>query len=162
MSWTPFVEAFLTEQQAAILRKAGIMPDKIWKNDAYEVWVRAGEQVDGFPRMVWMSIKRRDKGPIDENRWRILQRIKNEVIGPEHEAVELYPAESRLVDTSNQYHLWVLADPLMRWPFGFTERLVGESSSHGARQRPWDDEARPPDLKDKEIREKMDMLGVNR
>jgi hypothetical protein len=26
--------------------------------------------------------------------------IKNELVGPEHEAVELYPAESRLVDSA--------------------------------------------------------------
>jgi hypothetical protein len=34
--------------------------------------------------------------------WRDLQRIKNQLVGPECEAVELYPAESRKVDTANQ------------------------------------------------------------
>jgi len=29
------------------------------------------------------------------------------IVGEEHEAFEVYPAESRLVDTANQYHLWV-------------------------------------------------------
>lgn len=38
--------------------------------------------------------------------WREFQRIKNEIWGPEVEAVELYPAESRLVDPSNAYYLW--------------------------------------------------------
>jgi hypothetical protein len=35
--------------------------------------------------------------------WRELQRIKNEIVGDEIEAVELYPAESRLLDTANWY-----------------------------------------------------------
>ena len=28
--------------------------------------------------------------------------IKNLIVGPEHEGFEIYPAESRLVDTANQ------------------------------------------------------------
>jgi hypothetical protein len=44
--------------------------------------------------------------------------------GPRTKAVELYPAESRKVDTANQFHLWVLADPTQRWPIGFNEQLV--------------------------------------
>jgi hypothetical protein len=40
--------------------------------------------------------------------WREFQRIKTEVAGGEREACELYPAESRLVDRANEYHLWVL------------------------------------------------------
>lgn len=55
--------------------------------------------------------------------WRDLQRIKNQLAGPEREAVELYPAESRLVDTANQYWLWVLPEG-ESFPFGFTERVV--------------------------------------
>jgi hypothetical protein len=69
--------------------------------------------------------------------WRDLQRIKNEIAGPEREAVEIYPAESRLVDSSNQYHLWVLPEG-ERVPIGYEERLVAspeEAAEHGARQR---------------------------
>jgi hypothetical protein len=40
--------------------------------------------------------------------------------------VELFPAESRLVDTANQYHLWVMADAEYRFPFGYQRRLVFE------------------------------------
>lgn len=38
--------------------------------------------------------------------WREMQRVKNELCGPEWEAVEMYPAESRVIDTANQYHLF--------------------------------------------------------
>ncbi len=37
--------------------------------------------------------------------WRGLQRCKTELCGPEWEGVELYPAESRLLDAGNRYHL---------------------------------------------------------
>ncbi len=90
----------------------------------------------GWPGMWHLSIKRRDREPIDENRWRILQHIKNTLLGEEHEAVEVYPAESRLVDTANQYHLWCFKESGQQWPFGFTERYVTSTESHGSKQRP--------------------------
>ncbi len=67
--------------------------------------------------------------------WRVLQRIKNDVAGPEREAIEICPAESRLVDTANQYHLWVLPEG-EKMPLGFHERLVTDDvGKTGARQR---------------------------
>lgn len=71
--------------------------------------------------VTWLSIKRRDKEWIHD--WRDLQRIKNEICGEEREAFEIYPAESRMNDTANQYHLWVLA-PGMLMPVGYTDRSV--------------------------------------
>lgn len=88
----------------------------VWKNDIYQVAV-----FDLPEGAVHLSIKRIDRAAIHD--WRHLQQIKNELCGPEREAVEIYPAESRLVDTANQYHLWVLP-PDMRVPFGFEKRLV--------------------------------------
>ncbi len=90
----------------------------------------------GWPAMWHLSIKRRDRGPMDQDRWRILQHVKNTLVGESHEAVELYPAESRLVDTANQYHLWCFKDPEQQWPFGFTERFVTSVETHGSKQRP--------------------------
>ena len=111
----------------------------IWLNDLYQVNVREikghGQDVAG---MLHLSVKRRDKQPVHD--WRHLQQIKNELVGHEYEAVEIYPAESRLVDTANQYHLWVFKDPTFRLPFGFSERFVGgpeEATAVGAVQRPF-------------------------
>jgi hypothetical protein len=84
---------------------------------------------------VHLSIKRLDRRPIRD--WRAFQRIKNELVGPEREAVELYPAERRLHDAANQYHLWV-APPGMEWPVGFEGRSVSSDAHRypGAVQRP--------------------------
>ena len=106
---------------------------RVFQNDLYEVTVYRDEP-PGLPALVHISIKRRDRSAIRD--WRHFQRIKNEVLGPEHEAVELYPAESRLVDAANQYHLWGFDDATFRFPFGFADRLVTEASPPGGRQRP--------------------------
>ena len=107
----------LTEQalyiEQAVQRMSSI---QMYENDAYYVEVRYS------PPFVHLDIRRRDAG--DCKNWRELQQIKNEIVGPEHEAVELFPAESRLVDTANQYHLWVHVSADFRFPFGFAERCV--------------------------------------
>lgn len=69
----------------------------------------------------WLSIKRIDKAAIHD--WRELQRIKTVLCGPDREALELYPAEARLVDTSNQFHLWVMPKG-ERFAFGWDDGRV--------------------------------------
>jgi hypothetical protein len=89
---------------------------RIYENDTYHVELRYQ------PPFVHLDITRHDRGSCKN--WRELQQIKNEIVGSENEAVELFPAESRLVDTANQYHLWVHLNPEFRFPFGFKERCV--------------------------------------
>ena len=96
------------ERAEAVLREES----EIVMNDRYVVHVR--RHADGWIHE--LSIRRTDRGP--EFPWRDLQRIKNEVAGPEVEAVELFPAESRLMDTANQRWLWC-APPGVLFPFGF-------------------------------------------
>ena len=85
--------------------------------------------------LVCISIKRVDREAFDD--WRHLQEIKNAVLGPECEAIEIYPAESRLVDTANQRWLWGFKSPGMRVPCGFTQRAVKSDSIGKSRQRPF-------------------------
>lgn len=78
----------------------------LWKNDIYAVAVY--DEKDGIRHV---TIQRLDGRPARD--WRHLQQIKNETCGPEREAVELYPAQSRVVDTTNTTHLWVFGDGVM-------------------------------------------------
>ncbi len=41
-------------------------------------------------------------------RWPEMQRIKDEIAGPEFTAVEVYPPADEVIDQANVYHLWVL------------------------------------------------------
>jgi hypothetical protein len=72
-----------------------------------------------------LNIRRHDGGMVKD--WRHLQWIKNEIAGEEREAVELYPAESRKVDTSNKWHLWVLPEG-ERMNVGWPERDVSHDA----------------------------------
>jgi hypothetical protein len=114
---------------------------EVYKNSTYQVIKRP------IPEQgcIHLSIKRIDKDPIHD--WRDLQEIKNKLVGEECEGVEIYPAESRIVDMANQYHLWVCPDPTYRFEFGFlnTARLVSgekEAMQVGAKQRPFNKEKR--------------------
>ena len=54
----------------------------------------------------------------------------------------IYPAETRLVDTANQWHLWVFVDSKVRLPVGFRTREVGgacEAEVVGAKERAFAD-----------------------
>jgi hypothetical protein len=140
--WTPFQEATpLPNELTAMF--PGEAPKKIMANNLYQVAIFEDPPVEGAPEMIHLSIKRLDKDCIRD--WRHLQRIKNEIVGPENEAAELFPAESRLVDTANQFHLFVLKDPKLRFPFGFKNRCVMEGDNCGAKQRPFPKDTRPPD-----------------
>lgn len=105
-----------------------------WINDVYSV----GRYDDGD--IIHLSIKRIDKEPIHD--WRDMQEIKNQLVGKEHEAVEIYPKESRRVDMANQYHLWCFADERFEIPFGFQDgRKVDDhdpNDKSGIKQRPLD------------------------
>jgi hypothetical protein len=102
--------------------------DEVWMNDQYQVTIRK------WGHVFHLSIKRIDREPCRD--WRDFQAIKNQLVGSECEAVELYPAESRLVDSANQYHLWGQLDPAFRFPFGFTGRMVSNRSIGKSVNRP--------------------------
>lgn len=145
--WLPFKKTY-PERDAVVVKVAQLkrkftdtdeeklvsecLSDEFYRNNLYQVVVRHVESQGR--KMAHLSIKRIDREIIRD--WRHLQRIKNELVGEENEAVELYPAESRLVDTANQYHLWVLENPAERFPFGFDDgRVISEKSVCGEKQR---------------------------
>lgn len=109
-----------------------VQADDIYINNLYQVNIKWN-----FRGLIHLSVKRRNKSPVMD--WRHLQRIKNELLGPETEMVQLFPSESRLVDTANQYHFFALPN-LERFPLGYEDgRLVTDTikgkGSEGAKQR---------------------------
>ena len=144
--WTPFVNTGRQEL-------AGESFD-VYHNSRYTVMVRIVPPIHGWPNFLHLSIRRNDRQVIDD--WREKQRIKNEVVGPENEGVELFPAESRLRDGANQFHLFVLAESGISFPFGYRGRVVSEGlnikieGGSTSQQRPFDDDNRPTDLVSRE------------
>ena len=51
--------------------------------------------------------------------WPEMQRIKDEISGPEATAIEVYPPKSEIIDEADMFHIWVLRGKL---PFGLHKR----------------------------------------
>ena len=114
-----------------------------WTNDEYIVHVDRdanhgfGDSIPGG--MFELSIRRVDRGAARD--WRKFQQIKNELIGEQNEAVELFPAEDRLRDAANQFWLYGFNDPTIRFPFGMMGRVVDDGVNVGpSKQRKFGDE----------------------
>jgi hypothetical protein len=118
------------------------LPDQAYVNDLYSVFVR--ELGHGA---LHISFHRHNRAAIRD--WRHFQAIKNEVAGPERLAVEVFPPESQLTDTSNEYHLWVFPPDWERdWPFllpvqGWMTEVTTQAENEAeygrtaSRQRDW-------------------------
>jgi len=135
-----YMEQHGLDRKAAKRFYSEMVNDEIWINDQYQVAIHRNTPNHSHNlneiKIDHVSIKRLDKEPIHD--WRDLQEIKNQLCGPEREGLEIYPAESRLVDTANQYHLWVLPEGLTV-PVGWHVRMVSgedEADKIGAKQRP--------------------------
>jgi hypothetical protein len=140
--------------KAAAQLKATNVPARIaWMKDHHSKMLGAGAQfwrsadylvvmVDGAvvlppdlgarsPAVWWLRIYRHD-GKRIRNHWAELQRIKNELVGPEHQGVEFYPPESLLQDGENSFHLWVFKSAGMRLPFGLPWPRSGGADTQGS------------------------------
>jgi hypothetical protein len=141
-AWTPFAKASLDAKDQAYADATGVSGDIIFLNSRYQVNIRPLDH-PVYGEVAHLSIKSRDKSARHD--WRDFQRIKNELCGEECEAIEIYPAESRCVDTANQFHLWVFRS--YRVDLGWQSRLVASEGSRGAKQRPFEAGAAPADAK---------------
>lgn len=99
-------------------------------NRIYSVMVFAQETRDGI--VDHLMIRRHDGAAIRS--WSDLQRIKNDLAGPDRTAVEVYPPADEVVDQANSYHHWVLP-PGSRLGFGLHQDGWGAVRVH--------EEARP-------------------
>lgn len=111
--------------------------DELWVNDIYQVTVRywTHEQVFGTKpgRMIQLGISSHDGTARHD--FRHIQAMKNQLAGPECEAFELYPAESRLLDPSNQFLIYAFPDVKHLRIGAFTGRDVRKSDEALAPQR---------------------------
>jgi hypothetical protein len=90
------------------------------------------------------------------NDWRHLQRIKNDICGPLRWAVQIYPSEEYLVDSTNLIHLWVAPENMPMF-CGFDKRYIAEQLS--SIQRPFGLN-RPSDCKTfEEVKESVRRSG---
>lgn len=105
-AWTPFEEV---KDRPVPLPKGcvGVLRNSRW-------FVFAYQPVDSWMGPTQLIMIRSALAPwklAAGHSWADFQRIKNELYGPEAQAVEYYPRETDLIDTANMYWLWVLLEP---------------------------------------------------
>jgi hypothetical protein len=81
-------------------------------NNRYSVQI--SDEATEWGLVVHLWIRRHDGEMVRS--WADMQRIKNELVGPERVAVEVFPPTSQLIDNANIAHLWVMPEGF-RLPF---------------------------------------------
>jgi len=144
-NWRSLVDRFGIDKTEAKKRIRDMESCESWGNDIYSASVcrRIGiGYFDSFKEVyngvtdneiIWISYHRRDRQPVHD--WRDIQNIKNDIAGKDWEAVEVFPSESRLVDTSNEYHLFALKTIPLGWYIGRAIQTHEFVSKFGATQR---------------------------
>jgi hypothetical protein len=134
--WRPFIRTMAMRPDGSPDPEVLAGREEFWANGHYLVYIRTIKSNDpGEPDAKHLSLRTVENDTRHD--WRDFQRIKNELVGPHWEAVELYPDVDRLVDSANQYHLWCFP---FRLPFGFDSKLVmphGAVEQTGGKQRPF-------------------------
>jgi hypothetical protein len=112
-TWGPWIDR--THRKHIEFVKGTVLENvsRAWVNNVYIVQLYVNPSSWG--EIKHLHVHRIDGKPIRS--WSDMQRIKDELIGPEFTAVEVYPARSDLVDTVHAYHLWVLPKEV-KLPFG--------------------------------------------
>jgi hypothetical protein len=164
--WTPFRRCAEADRGGA----------QRWENSRYTVALYPPQATDtptGWPAIVHLSFKHNANVAITD--FRDMQRIKSEMVHPEAMAVQVFPAESQLVDMANQYHLWVMVPESwpdvpegFEWgsawlPFGFMDgRLVSEKAPPGGRQREFEEDQKPTKEDEDRVAEVLDRSNIKR
>jgi hypothetical protein len=131
--WDKLVDIELPLSQKALYQQTNsCLPDRVVGNSRYYVEI--------FKHSDYTKLSIGNKDGSAKRDWRDFQQIKNELLGDEEEAVELYPAETRLIDNGNRFHLY--SYPGKKFEFGMQERFISEG---GPSQRPFRDGERPVD-----------------
>lgn len=123
-------------------KKQKIVRRFAFRNKKYNGWMWEFE--DGSCHV---SFKRNDRAAAKD--WREFMAIKNDLVGIDREAIEIYPSEANLVDAANEYHLWVYPPGVISdMGFATGELLAGynahdhakyrETGQSGATQREFD------------------------
>ena len=123
--WTPLVKLEKTKENFPNVNIDSLEYDEYWINNKYIVKVYYPDNpTHQFPnnKFTWLSF-RNLKNTHGAHDWRYMQMIKNEICGHERTAVEVFPPMSKLVDTCNQFHLWVYPEDY-KLDFGYSEKSI--------------------------------------
>ena len=145
------------ERQTKVQQKIWQDPEySVWENDKYIVHKHINRPMTNGSGILMTHLSIRNQENSAEMDWRDMQYIKNELCGEELEGVELFPKESRLIDTCNQFHIWVFQEEENFMPIGWDKRCVTDLiqdpnnkakhlEANGSKQRPFSKDRKPQD-----------------
>lgn len=93
-------------QQTTTAQNSLNPPEKVYLNNCFIVQVYDQPTSWGMTKRV--MIRWNDARP--EIGWTMLQKIKNDIFGPERVCLEVFPAESNKQDVANVYWLWLMPE----------------------------------------------------
>lgn len=110
-----------------------------WVKEMDRCWIRKEDGVCVCSRLIrtdWgkvehVTITKGVAGDSKDITWADKQQIKDELFGKKRVAIEVFPAESDLVDTADVYHLWVF-DKHFQLPFGIHPKQYQPAIKRGA------------------------------
>lgn len=111
-TWQEIMAMSSCTQAEAKDKVAWLNGQSVWVNNIYQVNI---EYMQGG--RAHLIIRRQDRQAI--HNWQHFYEIKNQLLGPECEAVEVYPKDSHLIDEKHQYHLWGFRSPKDTFGIGF-------------------------------------------
>ena len=108
------------EHTRNVISKLNIKPFRVWMNGA--IVVQAYKYPCAWGQCDRLMIRFGDGEPIHD--WGLLQRIKNDLYGPNRVGLEVYPSETHKQDVANMYWMFIL-------PEGFECPLEHKRSEEG-------------------------------
>lgn len=82
--------------------------NRVYRNNRYIVMIDDHKQTT-HGEAICAMVQTVSGRPI-ENHWSEMQRIKNEIFGPDTLGIEYYPKQHNLIDQANIYWLWIFPD----------------------------------------------------
>jgi hypothetical protein len=99
------------EKAAFVDRQVQAMgEDPVFENEIYRV------EMSPILPFICLAIRRHDGRPCEN--WAELQQIKNELVGPENEAMKIFQTDPTGADPVNECRLWVHVDQSFRFSAG--------------------------------------------
>lgn len=96
--------------------------DKVYQNKNYRVTVQSRGIKAGMGELIELGIERKADLPAE---FEHLMRIKDQLLGFDCEAVQLYPARDRELETDKTILLGFVpvgGEPAYRWPIGYEQQ----------------------------------------
>jgi hypothetical protein len=109
---------------------------EVWESSRYSCSVRRYKKGFFVKNSAYIVVGISNADESSKHDWRDFQAIKNQLAGRDWEAIELYPAESRLKDPSNRFYLWCVPKGILAFGLPGGRRVL-DADEAIAPQRPF-------------------------